>query len=803
MRKIIGPDVSFYQDEPGTPQGINFVRMNQASDFVVVRAGQGIREDSDFRDNWRRAKEAGLPRGSYWFYDSRADPKQQAELWVRLLGNDMGELPLFADLEEAYGGEFRGWENWRQFLDRLKSLVGQKEIGIYTAYYYWLANAPNPATHPNDLEYFHRYPLWIANYGVPEPQVPKPWTANEWLFWQFTSTGDGLFYGVESLEIDLNNFNGDAQSFAQRFGVPLPEDPTPPDDPMGNRYRVNAGALYLREGPGTNFKAIGYLQRNDIVEALAANVDGSWLRVRRLSDGLTGWCSVTYLVRITAPPPPPPPPPPPDPGTGNRYRVNAGALYVREGPGGSFKIVGYLVRNDIVEGLESNSDGSWMRIRRLTDGLTGWCSTTYLVRVSTPPPPPPPPPDDGTGVKYRVTATRLNVREEPGTNFKVIGVVSLNQIVTGISAHADQTWRQIRRSDGLVGWVSAQYLAPAPTPPPPDPNEPPTDGNAGDWYRVTAARLNVRAEPNSTSGSLGYLSKNEAVQALSANPDKTWIRFRRVDGLVAWASLSFLVNVGKAPASVMQKIFRGVTYYRNETSSPRKVVSHVLEIDLRTEGLRFLVTPPLRESLPSLCTRKTSQFLADYKMQIAVNGDGFYYLDPSKYKPQDYCPDGGDPIRLVGYAASRGTVYSEKEPGRPILFINQRNEITFDAPKGKVYNAVSGDRMLVVKGKKVENLDASTFDPRTALGINQNGRWLYLVVVDGREFSEGVNFPELADLLLKYGVHTGVNLDGGGSSTMVIEGVDGKPRVLNTLIDENVPGRERAVANHLGISFRK
>ena len=52
MRKIIGPDVSFYQDSPTTPQGINFVRMNQVTDFAIVRAGQHLGADSDFRTNW-------------------------------------------------------------------------------------------------------------------------------------------------------------------------------------------------------------------------------------------------------------------------------------------------------------------------------------------------------------------------------------------------------------------------------------------------------------------------------------------------------------------------------------------------------------------------------------------------------------------------------------------------------------------------------------------------------------------------------------------------------------------------------
>jgi exopolysaccharide biosynthesis protein len=56
--------------------------------------------------------------------------------------------------------------------------------------------------------------------------------------------------------------------------------------------------------------------------------------------------------------------------------------------------------------------------------------------------------------------------------------------------------------------------------------------------------------------------------------------------------------------------------------------------------------------------------------------------------------------------------------------------------------------------------------------------------------------------MLSYGVYTGLAFDGGGSSTMVIEGVDGSPRIVNAVIDEGVPGKERAVGNHLGIAFK-
>jgi uncharacterized protein YraI len=412
-------------------------------------------------------------------------------------------------------------------------------------------------------------------------------------------------------------------------------------------------------------------------------------------------------------------------------------------------------------------------------------------------------PPPAVGDQYRVTASRLYIREGAGTNFPSLGFLEFNEVVTALAANEDQTWRQIRRSDGLTGWSSAQYLIPVPPPPPPDPNQPPPDEVTANWYRVTG-QLNVRDGPGTNFGVAGSLSKDEVVEALNSNPDQSWIHFRRVDGSTGWASASYLTNLGKTPASVRQRVFPGVTYYRSERSSPRRMVSHVLEIDLRSEGIRFLVTPPLRDTFPQLCTRRTSEFLNVNGMQIAINGDAFYYLDPADYPPQNYCPDGGDPARLVGFAASRGRVYNpRKEPSRPILYINQRNEITFDEPKGQIYNAVSGERMLVVKGKKVAGLDTVQLQPRTALGVNQNGRWLYLAVVDGREYSIGANYGELADLFLSYGVYAAMSFDGGGSSTMAIEGIDKLPIVLNTPVNENMPGKERAVANHLGISVKK
>ena len=234
------------------------------------------------------------------------------------------------------------------------------------------------------------------------------------------------------------------------------------------------------------------------------------------------------------------------------------------------------------------------------------------------------------------------------------------------------------------------------------------------------------------------------------------------------------------------------------------MVAHVLAIDTRADGLKCLVTPPSHDE-GFVCTRKTSRFLEEFGLQLAVNGDGFKYLDQNQYDPAQVCPNGGELVDVNSYAASRGTVYSNRWDGRPIMYLNKNNEVTFNESKGAVYNAVSGDRMLVEKGKVASGLESQSVEPRTAAGLNQNGRWLFLAVIDGRQsgYSEGATFPELADFLISLGAYTGINLDGGGSSAIVVESALGGSFVLNSPIEGMIPGNESAVANHLGFWTRK
>ncbi len=252
------------------------------------------------------------------------------------------------------------------------------------------------------------------------------------------------------------------------------------------------------------------------------------------------------------------------------------------------------------------------------------------------------------------------------------------------------------------------------------------------------------------------------------------------------------------PTEKKLSLYDGITYRRKVHTEPRLWIAHIITIDLHTDGISFLVTPPDdRKSDTPLNARTTTTFLRDYNLQIAVNGGEFSPWHSNSFL--DYSPHVGDPVAPTGFAASRGKKYSEGN--RPVLYISKDNVATFEKPSGKIYNAISGSHMLIVEGEPIEGLDSEIPAPRTALGVDFGPDRLVIVVVDGRQpfYSEGATLTQLADLMIEYGVYTAMNMDGGGSSTLVIENERGKSEVLNSPIDSHIPGRERPVANHLGV----
>jgi len=262
-----------------------------------------------------------------------------------------------------------------------------------------------------------------------------------------------------------------------------------------------------------------------------------------------------------------------------------------------------------------------------------------------------------------------------------------------------------------------------------------------------------------------------------------------------------LLGRARQPEEVQQQLFQGIEYVRDVRTSPRPMVIHIVTVDLKAPGMQVVVTPGDPDAERPLTARTTSDFLKGFNLQLAINGDSFepwYDLGFLGYAPKT-----GEPVDVFGLAASKGTIYSQTSDKEPTLYINQGEYASINNDWGVIYNAISGNELILWNGQIVEGLDNGT-DPRTAVAVDRSGYKLILIVVDGRQsgYSEGATLAELAEIMQAYGGWAGINLDGGGSSTLVVEDDNGEPLILNSPVHQHRPGNERPVANHLGFRAR-
>jgi exopolysaccharide biosynthesis protein len=156
-------------------------------------------------------------------------------------------------------------------------------------------------------------------------------------------------------------------------------------------------------------------------------------------------------------------------------------------------------------------------------------------------------------------------------------------------------------------------------------------------------------------------------------------------------------------------------------------------------------------------------------------------------------PDGT--MILVGRDAAAATLKALR-PGDAVSIAYQART----AEDQKIHAAINGRQLLVVDGvaQKASQGNNVPTAPRTAVGFSRDGRRMFLLTADGRQpaFADGLGLDELADMMIDMGAYTAVNLDGGGSTTIVAREPGG-----TTAQVENRPsdGAERNVPNGLGL----
>lgn len=244
---------------------------------ITLRAGYGNQGvDECFAPNWTGAKERGLDRQAYYFHQPGHSIQKHLENLFRILGDDPGELKILWDLESlgalsaqlsvaqvfwvdpdvdnptfVMGGLYgvQGvtiFENVfaqsavagvKQALldelykmkDGIKAEYGQfpelySSNGFLNAYY-----TQSDVDRDCDLD--------IAHWGVATPTVPYAWAkrGKTWTDWQKKVwKGGGPGIGMQSADVDLQEFNGDEKAFAEWAGTVVVVEPPPPVDTTGH-----------------------------------------------------------------------------------------------------------------------------------------------------------------------------------------------------------------------------------------------------------------------------------------------------------------------------------------------------------------------------------------------------------------------------------------------------------------------------------------------------------------------------------------------------------------------------------------
>lgn len=246
-----------------------------------------------------------------------------------------------------------------------------------------------------------------------------------------------------------------------------------------------------------------------------------------------------------------------------------------------------------------------------------------------------------------------------------------------------------------------------------------------------------------------------------------------------------------AQTPVVGPLPTSVRYAFISRSSPRPLKIHIVSIDVRDPSLSFAVVAakdPDGSGPAETILTAPKVLAAQSDALVAINTAAWSMLsDPVTGKAPGYVAGGKADIH--GWVENAGQAISPPEAGFWSVWMDQQGKVSLGMVptigelrqrKIRARWAVSGFAGILQDGR-ILPAPSEVRHPRTAVGITKDGNTLVWLVVDGRQkgFSEGVSEEELARLLLEARCHHGINLDGGGSSSLWIRDANGRPGLIN------------------------
>jgi exopolysaccharide biosynthesis protein len=283
-----------------------------------------------------------------------------------------------------------------------------------------------------------------------------------------------------------------------------------------------------------------------------------------------------------------------------------------------------------------------------------------------------------------------------------------------------------------------------------------------------------------------------------------------------WA-LVFTIPALAADTRAQSPTSRPAYEFHDEVRADPPLHLHYAIVDLTNPAVHVKVCPggtdPELKAPWEATLMPVSEMAQRDGLTLAVNGNFFAAKDFEYIFDRKVYYFKGNWARACGWAMSDGKLFSRRPMMHdwPTLLVTKDNRITIGQfnrlPEG-VGQAVSGQWQIVTDGENSMPSDAlqpPNLAPRTAIGFDQSQTHLIFLVIDGRrpEYSAGVTVHQLADEMIRLGAYEAINLDSGGSSTMVLRDEQGNVNVVNRPSDGHdfiIPlSIERAVVDCIGI----
>jgi exopolysaccharide biosynthesis protein len=300
---------------------------------------------------------------------------------------------------------------------------------------------------------------------------------------------------------------------------------------------------------------------------------------------------------------------------------------------------------------------------------------------------------------------------------------------------------------------------------------------------------------------------------------------------LSWSSLLHAATTVKHP-------YVGITAITQTETSPRNLTMHIIKVDLTAPGIGVKLTPSTIGTGTGVPVQRetvrqtTLDYLNQEHAQVAVNSHFFLPFPTSETT-----------ANLVGLAVSNGNIYSPFEaPTQSYAIVTNSPAINIDPNNfagfvhadtsytdGKhilenvtLWNAFAGSAQIITNGVVTvpEYKDAThpnallttngtytnsnswynVLNPRTIAGLSQDNKTLFIFTVDKAGGSLGMKGTEVANFLISnYGVYNAMNLDGGGSTTLVMQGPATHIGTVLNVSSNDANGNPRSEGSNIAI----